>query len=258
MSASVWDEPALIGSLGDQIADDLRAMVRSYEAAATRSQQEHLGPSEIGNPCTWCLAAQILGVATSTWEHSAYDDGWRAIVGTAVHDWLDAAAAAHNVAVDATRWLPELRVQPDPRLLPAGGRCDLFDTKTGTVIDHKTTTKAKLTNYRINGPGIAYRRQAHLYGLGYANAGHDVQNVALAFWLRDGMLRDLYVWTEPYSEQIADETLARYDALRVLCETGGPAVLDSLPPDPDCDQCSRRQDATRGASASNPAQTIPA
>lgn len=255
MTASAWDDPALTGDLGERIADDLRDMVRQYDAASARTQQTDLGPSEIGNPCTWCLGAQILGVASSTWEHSGWDDGWRAIVGTATHSWLDEAAATYNVRNDVVRWLPEVRVHPDARLLPSGGSCDLFDTETRTVIDHKTTTKAKLANYRLNGPGLQYRRQAHLYGKGYRLAGRDVENVALAFWLRDGMLRDLYVWTEPYSEQIADETLARYDALRVLCETGGTAVLDSLPSDPDCTQCSRRQDA---AGALDPAQTIPA
>jgi hypothetical protein len=240
---SAWDDPALTGQLGDQLADALRTMVRQHDAAADRSRQTDLGPSEIGNPCTWCLAAQILGVTSSTWEHSAWDDGWRAVVGTATHAWLDEAAAAFNVRNNVARWLPEVRVHPDARLLPSGGSCDLFDSETHTVIDHKTTTKAKLANYRLNGPGLQYRRQAHLYGKGYRAAGHDVHHVALAFWLRDGMLRDLYVWTEPYSEQIADETLARYDALRALCESGGPAVLDSLPPDPDCAQCSRRQQA---------------
>lgn len=249
-AASVWDDFG--DTLGDRLADDLREMVRQHDQANDRSQQVHLGPSEIGNPCTWCLAAQILGVTSSTWEHSAWDDGWRAIVGTATHSWLDEAAVSYNVRNDVARWYPEVRVQPDERLLPAGGRCDLYDSETQTVIDHKTTTKAKLSAYRLSGPGVAYRRQAHLYGKGYALAGHDVRHVALAFWLRDGMLRDLYVWTEPYSQTIADETLARYDTLRTLCETGGPAVLDSLPPDPDCNQCSRRQDATRALD--NPAQ----
>lgn len=248
---SAWDDPALTGQLGDQLADALRTMVTEHDAGADRSQQAHLGPSEIGDPCTRCLAAKILGIHVRT--HSAYDDGWRAIVGTAVHSWLDEAAAAFNVRHDEARWYPECRVQPDERLLPSGGRCDLYDAHTRTVIDHKTTSAKKLTAYRLNGPGLTYRRQAHLYGLGYANAGHDVANVALAFWLRDGMVRDLYVWTEPYNAQIATDTLRRYDTLRALCESGGVAVLDSLPSDPGCFECSRRQPS----GLNNPAQIDP-
>lgn len=245
--SSVWEQPGLVDTLGDRLANDLQAMVRNYEAASARNQQTDLGPSEIGNPCTWCLAAQILGVASSSWEHSSYDDGWRAIVGTAVHAWLDGAAVADCNRLGRGRWYAEMRVQPDERLLPSGGSCDLFDADTKTVIDHKTTTRAKLSAYRADGPGIQYRRQAHLYGLGYTRAGHQVENVALAFWLRDGMLRDLYVWAEPYDEQVALDTLSRYDTVRELCRTGGPAVLDALPSDPGCTACSRRQDAAQAS-----------
>lgn len=244
---SAWEQPGLIATLGDRLALDLQAMVRSYEADSARNQQSDLGPSEIGNPCTWCLAAQILGLSSSTWEHSSYDDGWRAIVGTAVHAWLDGAAVADCNRLGRGRWYAEMRVQPDERLLPSGGSCDLFDADTKTVIDHKTTTKSKLTNYRLNGPGVQYQRQAHLYGLGYAKAGHDVENVALAFWLRDGMLRDLYVWAEPYSEQMALDTLVRYETVQNLCQQGGPGVLDALPSDPDCTPCGRRLEAARAS-----------
>jgi hypothetical protein len=243
-AVSVWDQPLLADPLGTRLEADLQAMVRSYEAASARNQQTDLGPSEIGNPCTRCLAEQILG-ATSTWGHSHYDDGWRAIVGTAVHNWLEEAAVADCARLGRGRWYPEVRVQPDERLLPSGGSCDLFDSDTNTVIDHKTTTKTKLTAYRLNGPGVQYQRQAHLYGLGYSRAGHDVQNVALAFWLRDGMLRDLYVWTEPYDEHLALATLERYDTLREICAKSGPAILAALPSDPDCDPCARRERAAQ-------------
>jgi hypothetical protein len=243
VSADIWSDFG--DTLGDRIADDLRSMVREQEKDSERTQQSDLGPSEIGDPCTYCLAAKILNVYEH--ESSGFDDGWRAVVGTSVHDWLDGAAAAWNVRHDTARFIPELRVQPDQRLLPSGGRCDLFDNETRTVVDHKTTTKAKLATYRLNGPSVVHRRQAHLYGLGYANAGHNVRHVALAFWLRDGMLRDLYVWTEPYSEQIAKDALSRYDTIRGLCETAGAAVLESLPSDPGCDTCSRRQSAAQAS-----------
>lgn len=246
MTASVWDSPDLTGALGDRLADDLRDMVRAMDAAADRSQQTHLGPSEIGNPCSRCLAEKILGI----YEPPPFDDPWTRVIGTAIHDWLDAAAVASNVRDDHARWYPEVRVQPDERLLPSGGRCDLFDADTGTVIDHKTTSAERLKKYRLNGPGVTYRRQAHLYGLGYLNAGHKVQNVALAFWPRGGRLRDLWVWTEPFDAGIAEEALTRYDLLRNLCATAGPAIVHTLPSDPDCFVCTRKMsDGTPSSAA---------
>lgn len=232
-AANVWDD---IGdALGDRIADDLRQMVRDQDAAADRSQQADLGPSEIGNPCARCLAAKITG----TYEEPPFDDPLIRVIGTAFHQWMDEAAVDACKRLGRGRWYAECRVHPDPRLLPSGGSCDLFDADTHTVIDHKTTSPEKLKKYRLGGPGIGYRRQAHLYGLGYTNAGHKVEHVALAFWPRGGRLRDLYVWTEPYAPEIAHQTLSRYELIRGLCESGGPAVVASLPSDADCFTCSR-------------------
>lgn len=230
-AAHVWDEVA--GGPGDAIADDLRAMVAEHEAAADRSQQRHLGPSQIGSPCTRCLARHILGCPVTR----PYDDPWLRIIGTAVHAWLDEAAASWVVRHDHARYYPEMRVQPDADLLPSGGRCDLYDADRRTVIDHKVVGQATLRRVRAGGPGHAYRRQAHLYGLGYANAGHHVKSVAIAYWQRGGRLSDLHVWTEPYDRQIADDALDRYRTIRDLCGTAGAAILPSLPADPDCWDC---------------------
>lgn len=234
---SIWDDPSLTGELGQKIADDLRDMARQYDAESDRSAQAALGPSEIGDPCTRCLASKILGIPVEK-EPTDFEDGWRAIVGTAVHAWLDEAAVAANVRDNDARWYPEMRVQPDQRLLPSGGKSDLYDAHTRTVIDHKTVSKTKLGRIKNDGPGIQKRRQAHLYGLGYANAGHQVDNVALAFWVREGAMADLWIWTEEYDEQIAREALTRFETLRTLCQTGGVEVLDSLPQDADCPVCS--------------------
>lgn len=231
MSENVWDQ---IGDpLGQRIADDLRDMARSYEDGAERSQQADLGPSQIGMACTRCLARYILGCPVQR----AFDDPWCRIIGTAVHAWLDEAAVSANIRADNARWYPELRVQPEVNLLPSGGKCDLYDNATHTVIDHKIVGAAPLKKYRANGPGHQYRNQAHLYGLGYANAGHDVRYVAVAFWNRGGRLNDLYVWTEPYDQGIANAALERYRLIREQALSLGTAILPHLPVDPDCWDC---------------------
>lgn len=232
MSGAAWDEIA--GGLGAKIADDLRAMALAYDARADRSQQTALGPSEIGNPCTYHLGRKILGLP----EDSSFDDPWCRIIGTATHTWLEEAAALDNHTA-AGRWLHEIRVHPDPELLPAGGKCDLYDADRLVVIDHKIVGTASQKKYKANGPGRQYRAQAHLYGKGHRLEGKPVEHVAIAFWLRGGRLTDLYVWTEPYDESIADAALERYRTLKGLLAAGGPAVLPQLPRDLACWDCRR-------------------
>ncbi len=228
---SVWDTVG--NALGERLAEDLRDLVRAHEAAAERSHQQHLGPSQIGDPCTRCLARAVLGVPV----RRQFDDPWCRIIGTAVHAWLEDAAIEDCQGRDDVRWLPETKVQPDPDLLPSGGRCDLYDAATRTVIDHKVIGTARLRHFRASGPGIGYRRQAHLYGLGYVNAGRAVDNVAVAFWQRGGRLSDLHVWTEPYDPSVAEQALTRFRTVRDLALATGEAILPMLPAHADCFAC---------------------
>lgn len=222
--------------LDQVIAADLRMMATEAERSSPRTVQTAIGPSEIGDPCTRCLAAKILGVFVD----QGMSDPWCRIIGTAVHAWLDEAAARQNVARDHARWIPEHRVFPDPELLPVGGSADLYDSDRRIVIDHKIVGKTQQNKYKTNGPGLRYRRQAHLYGLGYSLKGHQVDHVAMAFWLRGGYLSDLWVHVEPYDEAVATETLDRYRMLRDLVLPLGPNILPNLPTDPECYSCGRK------------------
>lgn len=236
--ATLWDEIDGATELGKAVADDLRALVTAYEAGRDRSKQTVMGPSGVGTACVRCMARAALGCPV----RPEFDDPWCRIIGTAVHTWLDEAAVAACVRENRARWLAELRVHPDDDLLPKGGRCDLVDTDRFMVIDHKVVGVAPLRKYRMNGPGPQYRAQGHLYGLGWANAGNRVDHVAVAFWPRGGRLSELYVWTEPYDEQIARAALERWRTIRDQALAIGPVILPLLPADPDCWDCEGRDD----------------
>lgn len=240
MSAALWDE--ISGGHAGALRDRLLAMARHADGTHGRSAQRALGPSEIGDPCTFCLASKILG----TYQRDDFYDPWPAIIGTSVHRWLELAALRDNKDND-TAWCPETKVFPDNELLPKGGSADLFEDTTGTVTDHKIVGQAMLKKYKANGPGVTYRRQAHLYGLGFANANLDVKHVAIAFWHRGGRMTDLHVWSEPYDESYAREALDRYRTLRDLVTTTGAAILPSLPSDSACFTCSRNNRAASAA-----------
>lgn len=242
-----------VGGTAQQSIGEVRGIVADAILNQPRSLQRSIGPSEIGNPCTHCLAAKLAG-----WEQTRDGVALKPTIGTAWHAFLEETVLAHEAkrnAVHTTgrRWLTERRVSVgEINGVEITGSCDLFDTVTGTVTDHKTVGKGVLVEARRGHVKPTYRAQAHLYGRGYARAGFAVCHVAVLFWPRDGEWSDTAVWTEPYQEQIAIDALARADELaRRLASLellGGPTARDayirSLPRAVGCFDCARYRQST--------------
>jgi hypothetical protein len=186
----------------DPVQQTITAVVRGAALNAPRSQQSAIGPSEIGDECTRRVAYRLLDLAPA----NPGGDPWPSIVGTAVHAWLADAFEAHNNVLHRRRWLVENRV-----FLTDGisGTCDLYDTDTRTVIDHKVLGTTSLKKVKVEGPPSRYRTQLHLYGYGYERAGIAVERVALTCFPRGGYLDGLHVWSEPYEPAIAEHALNR-------------------------------------------------
>lgn len=192
----------------------LTDLIIATAANAPRSRQRRIGPSEVGDPCPRRLAYKIMDWPTV----NDGGDPWPSIVGTATHDWLAHALERHN-QTEPGRFLIEERVHADDGTVSGyrlSGSCDAYDTHTHTVIDHKVVGDSSMRHYRRNGVREQYRIQAHLYGLGWENAGHTPATVALAFYPRGGMLGGLWVWSEPYDRQAALDALTRLGTIRDL------------------------------------------
>jgi hypothetical protein len=195
----------------------VRRLIAQAAAAAPRSQQIDMGPSEAGEPCARRLAYKIID-----WRKPGRDlDPWAAVQGTAIHTWLAEVFRAENRRLGRERYLVEQHVQPvteaDARLgLPGWltGCADLFDRDTGLVTDWKLTSPDRLRHYAAAGPGRKYRTQAHLYGRGLANAGEHVRDVSIVFLPRATFLDGLHVWSEPYDPAIAEAAFKRLAAIR--------------------------------------------
>lgn len=175
-----------------------------------RSLQRAIGPSEIGTDCIRCLARKLMGIEKIPGEGIA-DVPWLPFIGTSVHAQLEDFFRDENDRLGKVRWFVETR-------LPIGrigdkeitGSCDLFDSETGTVIDHKVVGTTKLKSVPKKGPGNTYRVQAHLYGLGWTNLGYEVENVAVKFYPRNDIsLTSSHYWYEKYDETIALAALER-------------------------------------------------
>jgi hypothetical protein len=199
-----------------------------------RSQQVRIGPSEIGAPCERRLGYKLA----ATPEVNERGIAWKPAIGTAVHSAFE--VMFYNADLEGTTWLTETRVTVgEVGGVPITGQADLFHIPTGTVIDHKTTSRNKLRDYKAHGPGEQYRAQAHLYGRGFAAQGRDVAHVAIMFWTREGEFTDRYLWTEPYDEQIAIDALNRLHRIGALIDALTPAAALPLLPTADgpCTWC---------------------
>lgn len=115
---------------GSRYAAEVRRVVNITAAEAPRSQQIHLGPSEIGHACDRNVVGKLAGVPRT--NHVM--DPWPSIVGTAVHAWLEAAFRSENGRLGRIRWVPEARVTP---IDGHAGTADLYDADEQSVDDHK-------------------------------------------------------------------------------------------------------------------------
>lgn len=188
------------------LPDHIIELIDAGARAHPRSQQTRIGPSEVGTPCDRQLAYKMLEAPKGT---TAFNDPLPSVVGTGAHEQMERFALARNRELGWPRYLVEQRVEVRPGLT---GSSDLYDVQDSCVYDWKFLSTSRMTKYR-SGPPNVYRVQAHLYGLGFRNAGFPVDRVAILFMPRGGMRKDARMWTEPYDEQIALDALARMDQI---------------------------------------------
>ena len=198
---------------------DMKRVVVDHERSRPRSQQIQIGPSEAGNPCNRRLAYKLLGIEAINTD----SDPWASIVGTGVHAWLDTAFHQENGRLGWDRWATSLKID-----LPGymRGTIDLYDHLTKTVIDHKVVGNTALKKAKDEGPSVQYTTQGQLYGAGLHIQGLEVQHVAIMYWSRSGMMRDAFLWSQPFDPNVTDVTLAKLDALKSITAAGADVLAD--------------------------------
>ncbi len=205
----------------DLLQGDLERVVTDFARADPRSQQTAIGPSELGQTCERKVAMTLLEVAPINHER----DEWTSSVGHAIHTWMEGAFLHANALLlqegKPARWLTEQTVHIRTGL---AGHCDVYDLWTNTVLDHKFPGVTAIRKYkkavdpatgRPGWPGQQYQWQAHTYGLGWKKIGFPVKSVAIACYPRSGLIRDTWLWQEPFREDIAQKALDRMDGLLV-------------------------------------------
>ena len=168
-----------------------------------RDKQRKVGSSDLSDPCTYCLAEKMLGIAP---PDSPWDMG--EVIGTAIHAYLE----ERNLDAHALKE-QHVTIGKIPGYGTVGSTTDLFLERVdnGRVVDFKTTDLSKLkfikrawqdepSDYDLSSVVSArakinrYLNQVHLYALGVQNMGYEVHGLSLAFIPRDGkqLKRDLW------------------------------------------------------------------
>ena len=217
-------------------AAEIRQAIVRQASRQPRSQQEFLGPSELGAECDRQVIGKMIGAPVT----NHVSDPWPSIVGTAVHAWLADKFQREN-ELSGMRWLTETKVAPDP-MHP--GTADLYDYAEQAVGDWKIlgpTTMAKVTSPA--GPPRRYRVQMLLYALGFRNFGLKVRRLALIALPRTAATLDqMYVWEHlcgPGDDAVIAEVLRVTRVRRAIAAVimAGQMRLADVPATPDNDEC---------------------
>lgn len=218
-----------------EIKEDIIEVVRWADANRSRSKQVALGCSEVGHQCDRRLAYRIAGVDPGGYSN----DPWPAVVGTAVHAWMEEAVRLFQEAHNLDHWVTEMEVLPSPIVK---GHTDLYDARRKLVLDWKFPSPDNLRKMRDDGVPQQYITQVQLYGLGHVNAGRVVERVGIAAMGRQGWLKDCWVWTTPFDSAAATAAIDRiYSIGKTLmsADLSDPVTWQSIPATPTrlCSWC---------------------
>jgi len=219
--------------MGVDLLSDLTDVIKWTDNNSTRSVQKTIGPSELGSLCDRRIAYRLADAP----EINYWSDPLPAIVGTAVHGWLEKAVNSFQKIHFMDRWVTELTVHPDPLVK---GHMDLYDNQYKAVIDWKTVSPTKLKTWKSSGPPEHYKDQVNLYGKGALNAGLEVFKVVLIAVPRSGFLKDMQIWVDDYRPERAEAALARmYDIANAMIKAGDDLAMEEIPaaPGSECSYC---------------------
>jgi hypothetical protein len=181
-------------------------IIRWAETQNPRAKQVAIGPSEIGEPCDRRIGYRMAEIPAVNYSF----DPWAAIMGTAIHSWLDDAVHLWMKEHNSDEWATETTLAINDFV---EGHSDLYWKLHQTVIDWKGAGPDVMKKIIRDGPPFGYQIQTHIYGYGFEQAGWPVKKVALAFLPRAGWLKNMYVWTADYDRSLAEAALNRLSVI---------------------------------------------
>ena len=214
-------------------------LIEQGEARDDRSMQTRIGPSGLGDDCIHCLACQIFQIPKTENPREI----WNQSVGRALHNHMQGLLEQANQRAGRQLYYPERKVYvgdvgPD-RIT---GTADAYDIDEKIVVDWKFPGDKSIAYVRKGNIKETYRRQPHLYGLGYENEGFEVRGVMVLFIaITERTVRTAVAYKVPYDRQLAEDTMNRARRLYdTVVRDGGPGkVIPRLKRKYGCLDCPR-------------------
>lgn len=219
--------------MNDIIASYVSLALHDYSESSARTQQSRngiLGPSDIG----FCRQKAVL--VTRQVQPTDARPTWAAAVGTAVHNYVEAALKAQH-----PDWLmgsiDDIRTTA---VLPSGaeisGHPDIVAPDINAVLDIKTVNGFEWT--RRQGPSESHIFQRHIYALGLIQDGTldpsrevFVGNIYLD---RSGAQTEPLVYLEPFTDEITEQVDSWISDVIYAVATGEDSARDV--PAPVCEK----------------------
>lgn len=188
-----------------------------------RDKQRLIGPSSMGG-CAYCLGLDMGGKSPKR-PFSMYP-----FLGTAFHYYME-----HHMEIPGMETEQKVDICDIPGYGLIRGTIDLWYPPMGIVGDYKLVGKNTLNRVKLDGPSKTYRYQGQIYGYGKAQQGHKVEEIHILFIPREGgSVRDVYDYSEPYSEQLALDAI---DRTKQVWEYVKEDRVEEIPSDEDCYNC---------------------
>lgn len=200
-----------------------------------RDGQRLVGASEIGNPCDYCLACRLLG-------YERKENKWwlGARLGTAIH--ADLQELAETIpAKGRFRALEGALIETKITVGEIDGygviksKPDLVLTGHNHLLDYKTSSKLKVSKYKLDGLPQQYIIQQNLYAWGLNKSGITIDKCSLIFINREGSTdNDFWVATFDYDEEVAVKAWSRLQSMWNWLRSND---VNDLKSDADCFYC---------------------
>lgn len=212
-----------------EFSNAIESDIKNHARNSKRSRQVKLGPSDISKPCARSLGYKILGV-----EPTNFPDPWFAIIGNAIHSWIQECYEAKNKSLGYPRYLIEKRVAIGKGI---SGKTDMYDTELKAIIDWKTTGDSGMKRAKA-GNDTSYPEQLAQYAKGMIAKGYEVKHIITVYLPRNNFLSKKYITVTDYQPELAERALSRYASAQAIVKVFGAEGLAKLEAvEHHCDWC---------------------
>lgn len=223
----------------------LYALKELMTAPTERDLQSRVGPSDLGDPCDYCLGRKMRGIKPKRlfsmypWLGSAMHAFIEKLTAPGVLKWVPGANdLAWEVFGDA-RTASELKIKDALHIRgygPVTVHIDMLLLTEGCIVDWKSTSKRTLKTYMIKMtvPQYSYI-QVQLYLKAARDTGYNVSWGVLVYIPRDAAdLDEMWAFDFDYDEAAAQGALDRAADIQKWIDAGR---AEELAHHPDCKVC---------------------